>query len=355
VFCETWGVRVLVGLSGGVDSSVAAALLLEEGHDVVAATMKLWGGAGDSGCCSVGDVDDARRVAARLGIDHHVFNFAEEFEQRVVAPYAEAHALGRTPNPCIECNRHLKFRRFLDRAVRLGFEAVATGHHARIANDGPDGLPRLLRGHDAAKDQSYVLSMLTIRELSRVLLPVGELTKREVRARAAALGLPTAAKPDSQEVCFVAAGPGQGPRERFLGERIQLHPGRLVDRATGSLVGTVAGVELVTVGQRRRLGFSSLGRRYALEVDAASATVTVGSEDDLLIDEVELTERTWVASPLPVGAVVLAQASAHGRPRPVRLTDSGVRYIDGPDRRVAPGQTIALYTGGQVVGSGIAA
>jgi len=346
---------VLVGLSGGVDSSVAAALLLEEGHDVVAATMKLWGGAGDSGCCSVGDVDDARRVAARLGIDHHVFNFAEEFEQRVVAPYAEAHALGRTPNPCIECNRHLKFRRFLDRAVRLGFEAVATGHHARIANDGPDGLPRLLRGHDAAKDQSYVLSMLTIRELSRVLLPVGELTKREVRARAAALGLPTAAKPDSQEVCFVAAGPGQGPRERFLGERIQLHPGRLVDRATGSLVGTVAAVELVTVGQRRRLGFSSLGRRYALEVDAASATVTVGSEDDLLIDEVELTERTWVANPLPVGAVVLAQASAHGRPRPVRLTDSGVRYIDGPDRRVAPGQTIALYTGDQVVGSGIAA
>ena len=346
---------MLVGLSGGVDSSVAAALLLEEGHDVVAATMKLWGGAGDSGCCSVGDVDDARRVAARLGIDHHVFNFAEEFEQRVVAPYAEAHALGRTPNPCIECNRHLKFRRFLDRAVRLGFEAVATGHHARIANDGPDGLPRLLRGHDAAKDQSYVLSMLTIRELSRVLLPVGELTKREVRARAAALGLPTAAKPDSQEVCFVAAGPGQGPRESFLGERIQLHPGRLVDRATGSLVGTVAGVELVTVGQRRRLGFSSLGRRYALEVDAASATVTVGSEDDLLIDEVELTERTWVASPLPVGAVVLAQASAHGRPRPVRLTDSGVRYIDGPDRRVAPGQTIALYTGDQVVGSGIAA
>ena len=355
MFCETWGVRVLVGLSGGVDSSVAAALLLEEGHDVVAATMKLWGGAGDSGCCSVGDVDDARRVAARLGIDHHVFNFAEEFEQRVVAPYAEAHALGRTPNPCIECNRHLKFRRFLDRAVRLGFEAVATGHHARIANEGPDGLPRLLRGHDAAKDQSYVLSMLTIRELSRVLLPVGELTKREVRARAAALGLPTAAKPDSQEVCFVAAGPGQGPRERFLGERIQLHPGRLVDRATGSVVGTVAAVELVTVGQRRRLGFSSSGRLYALEVDAASAMVTVGSEDDLLIDEVELTERTWVASPLPVGAVVLAQASAHGRPRPVRLTDSGVRYIDGPDRRVAPGQTIALYTGDQVVGSGIAA
>ncbi len=347
--------RVLVGLSGGVDSSVAAALLLEEGHAVVAATMKLWGGAGDSGCCSVGDVEDARRVATRLGIDHHVFNFAEEFEERVVVPYAEAHALGRTPNPCIECNRHLKFRRFLDRAVRLGFEAVATGHYARVLNDGPDGLPRLLRGRDTAKDQSYVLSMLTVRELARVVLPVGELTKREVRARAAALGLPTAAKPDSQEVCFVAAGPGQGPREHFLAERIELHPGRLVDRGTGSVVGTVAAVELVTVGQRRGLGSSASGRRYALEVDSASATVVVGSKDDLLIDEVELTARTWVADALPVGSVVLAQASAHGRARRVSLTETGVRYLDGPDRRVAPGQTVALYAGDEVVGSGIAA
>ena len=354
VLCENWDVRVLVGLSGGVDSSVAAALLAEAGHDVVAATMKLWGGAGDSGCCSVGDVDDARRVAARLGIDHHVFNFSEEFDAKVVAPYAEAHALGRTPNPCIECNRHLKFRRFLDRAVRLGFEAVATGHHARIVSDGPEGLPRLVRGRDAAKDQSYVLSMLTVRELTRVLLPVGALTKQEVRARAAALGLPTAEKPDSQEVCFVAAGRGQGPRERFLAQRIELHPGRLVEHASGAVVGTVAAVELVTVGQRRGLGFSPSGRRYVLEVDAASATVRVGSEEDLLTDAVELTTRTWVASPLPVGAVVLAQASAHGRPRPVRLTETGVRYLGGPGRRVAPGQTVALYAGDEVVGSGIA-
>lgn len=347
--------RVLVGLSGGVDSSVAAALLLEQGHDVVAATLKLWGGAGDSGCCSVGDVDDARRVAARLGIDHHVFNFAEEFEQRVVAPYVEAHALGRTPNPCVECNRHLKFRRFLDRALRLGFDALATGHHARVTSDGRDDPPHLLRGHDLAKDQSYVLSMLTVRELSRLLLPVGELTKPEVRARARALGLPTAAKPDSQEVCFVAAGPGRGPRERFLHERIELHPGRLVDQATGEVVGTVSAVEMVTVGQRRGLGLSSAHRRFALEVDVASATVVVGSEDDLLTEGVELTARTWVTGPLPAGTVVLAQASAHGRPRPAELTDSGLRYLGGPDRRVAPGQTVALYAGDEVVGSGIAA
>jgi len=351
--CETGPVRVLVGLSGGVDSSVAAALLLEQGHDVAAATMKLWGGPSDSGCCSVADVEDARRVAACLGIEHHVFNFGDEFEQRVVAPYVEAHVLGRTPNPCVECNRHIKFRRFLDRAARLGFDAVATGHHARIKS-GPGGSPRLLRGRDSAKDQSYVLSMLTVAELALVLLPVGELTKLEVRARASALGLPTAAKPDSQEVCFVAAGSGPGPRRTFLSERIELHPGRLVDRATGAVVGTVPAVELVTVGQRRGLGISSSARRYALEVDAATATVVVGSENDLLTDNIPLTAVTWVSGPRAPGTVILAQASAHGRARPAVLTETGVRYLE-PDRRVAPGQTIALYEGDEVVGSGIAA
>jgi len=338
-----------------VDSSVAAALLLEQGHDVVAATMKLWGGSGDSGCCSVGDVEDARRVAACLGIEHHVYNFGEEFEQRVVAPYVEAHALGRTPNPCVECNRHLKFRRFLDRAVRLGFDAISTGHHARVARDGPDGgRPRLLRGRDAAKDQSYVLSMLTTAELARVLLPVGELTKSEVRARARASGLPTAAKPDSQEVCFVAAGPGTGPRRAFLGDRIELHPGRLIDRASREVVGLVPAVELVTVGQRRGLAVSASQRRYALEVDAASATVVVGSENDLLTEDIPLTAMTWVADPLAPGTVILVQTSAHGRARAAMLTETGVRYIE-PDRRVAPGQTVALYDGEEVIGSGIAA
>ena len=337
-----------------MDSSVAAGLLLEHGHEVVGATMKLWGGAGDSGCCSVGDVEDARRVAARLGIDHHVFNFSEEFEHMVVEPYAEAHARGRTPNPCIECNRHLKFRRFLDRALRLGFDAVATGHYARVAIDPATGDPRLLRGRDIAKDQSYVLSMLTVAELKRVRLPVGEMTKQEVRSRAVAMGLPTAAKPDSQEVCFVASGPGSGPRQRFLAERIELHPGRLVQGATGEVVGSVPAVELVTVGQRRGLGLSSPGRRYVLEVDASSATVVVGSENDLLTDHVELTERTWVHGPLAVGSLALAQSSAHGHARPVRLGETGVAYLEGPQRRVAPGQTVAIYLGEQVVGSGTA-
>jgi tRNA-specific 2-thiouridylase len=344
-------VRVLVALSGGVDSSVAAALLCADGHDVVGATMKLWGGASDSGCCSVSDVDDARRVADRLGIDHHVFNFTEEFEEHVVAPYASAHAAGLTPNPCIECNRHLKFRSFLDRATRLGYDAVATGHHAQVART--DGRPRLLRGADPVKDQSYVLSCLTERELERLVLPIGSLTKTEVRSVAASLGLVTAAKPDSQDVCFVLGGAGSSARERFLSDRMELHPGVVVDVASGEQVGTVPAVELVTVGQRRGLGGAGGERRFAVRVDVEHRRVEVGNECDLLGTGVSLTERTWVRSALPLGTAVLAQVSAHGRAFEAVVTSDGVGFA-APRRRVAPGQTVALYVGDEVVGAGIA-
>ena len=168
--------RVLVAMSGGVDSSVAAAVLAESGHEVVGATLKLWGGPSDNGCCSVADVEDARRVAGQLGIDHHVFNFTDAFESSVVGPYVSEHAAGRTPNPCIECNRRIKFGLLLDRSSRLGFDALATGHHARRAQDPETGVWRLCRGADTAKDQSYVLHMLGQAELARVLCPVGELT-----------------------------------------------------------------------------------------------------------------------------------------------------------------------------------
>jgi tRNA-specific 2-thiouridylase len=341
--------RVLVAMSGGVDSSVAAALVLEQGHDVVGATMKLWGGVSDSGCCSVADVEDARRVAQQLGVTHHVFNFTDDFDRHVVDPYVAAHAEGRTPNPCVECNRHLKFDRFLRRADQLGFDAVATGHHARVERDGA-GRWRLRRGADAAKDQSYVLYMLGQAELARVRLPVGDLTKVEVREHAARLGLRTADKPDSQDVCFITS---TGGRSQFLGDRLTLHPGRVVDE-TGADVGRVDAVELVTVGQRRGLGVGGGDRRYAVAVDVPTRTVRIGAAEELLTDGVAIDDLRWVDRAPAVGTAVTVQAGAHGRPRPAVFTGTGVQFVT-PHTRVAPGQSVVLYAGDDVVGGGIAA
>ncbi|MGI9034002.1 MAG: tRNA 2-thiouridine(34) synthase MnmA [Acidimicrobiales bacterium] len=337
--------RVLAAMSGGVDSSVAAALMAEQGHEVVGVTLKLWGGESDSGCCSVADVDDARRVAQQLGIDHWVFSFTDDFDDRVVEPYLAAHADGRTPNPCIECNRHLKFGRLLRRASQLGFDAVATGHHARIVDDG--GRHRLLRGADPLKDQSYVLYVLGQDELRRVRFPVGIMTKAQVRAEAAALGLPTADKPDSQDVCFVTTS---GGREALLSSRIALHPGRVVDTA-GAEVGRVDALELVTVGQRRGLGTGGGATRYALHVDTASRTVLVGDAADLLAESVALTELCWVDE--AVKGPVQVQSSAHGDTVEATFDGTIVRFAE-PRRRVAPGQSVVLYRGEEVMGGGIA-
>jgi tRNA-uridine 2-sulfurtransferase len=349
--------RVLVAMSGGVDSSVAAALLVEAGHDVVGATLKLWGGASDSGCCSVADVDDARRVAQQLGIDHHVFNLTDEFAATVVAPYIDAHARGRTPNPCIECNRSIKFDRLLERAGRMGFDLLATGHHARVTRQ---GVLRLRRGADAEKDQSYVLSMLGQGELARVIFPVGEMTKREVRARAGRLGLRTADKPDSQDVCFIGSAEG---RAGFLSRQLELHAADVVNGA-GEAVGSVEAVELVTVGQRKGMGHGTDGaRRYVVAVDVPSRRVTVGSAAEAVTSAISRRgpTLTWVDRPLEDGARAVAQVSAHGRPAPcsVRRTDGGmIVQFDVPQRPVAAGQTIALYDvlePDAVVGAGIAA
>jgi len=350
--------RVLVAMSGGVDSSVAAALLVEQGHDVVGATLKLWGGESDSGCCSVADVEDARRVAQQVGIDHHVFNLTEEFDRHVVSPYVAEHARGRTPNPCIECNRSLKFDRLLARAERLGFDRLATGHHARVTAN--TDVLRLRRGADPLKDQSYVLSMLGQDALARVLFPVGEMTKEEVREQAHRLGLRTAAKPDSQDVCFIGSTEG---RQGFLSGRTELHRADVVD-TEGRPAGSVEAVELVTVGQRRGMGHGTDGRRrYVTHVDVASRRVTVGSADDVLRSSVALARHslTWVDHPLVAGARAVAQVSAHGRPVPCTIEqgdDDMVVRFDDPQRPVAPGQTVALYDAldpDAVVGAGIAA
>ena len=356
--------RVLVAMSGGVDSSVAAARCVAAfGADaVVGATLKLWGGASDSGCCSVADVDDARRVADQLGIVHHVFNFADDFERHVVGPYVSGHAAGRTPNPCIECNRHLKFDRLLARAEALGFAAVATGHHARCERD-DRGTWHLLRGADDRKDQSYVLAMLGQAQLARTLLPLGQTTKDEVRAEAARLGLRTADKPDSQDVCFIRSDTG---RAAFLGERIPLRPGRLVDHETGADLGTVEAVELVTVGQRRGMGHGTDGRRrFVTAVDPVAGTVAVGPPEAAYATHLALGTVTWVDAPPPSDAdgamAVLAQCSAHGPAHEAtarRVPDGLAVSFAAPQRRVAPGQTVALYDPDRperVLGSGVVA
>jgi tRNA-specific 2-thiouridylase len=346
-------VKVLLAMSGGVDSSVAGALLLDDGHDVVGVTMKLWGGDSDTGCCSVSDVDDARRVAQQLDIDHLVFNFGADFDAHVVEPYVRDHRRGVTPNPCIECNRHVKFDRLLERAEQLGFDAVATGHHARIGRTS-DGRYTLERGADAAKDQSYVVHMLGQRALARTLFPVGAFEKADLRRRAAEMGLRTAGKPDSQDVCFITSDRG---RETFLGDRIGLRPARVVDRA-GQECGRVEAVELVTIGQRRGLGLPGGGpKRYVVDVDTDAAVVVVGDDVDLDVAATNVANVSWVDG--VVDGDLLVQCSAHGRAMPARVTAAGdgveVEWAT-PARRIAPGQSVVFYSDDdrRVLGGGIA-
>jgi tRNA-specific 2-thiouridylase len=330
-------------MSGGVDSSVAAALLLERGHEVVGATLKLWGGASDSGCCSVADVDDARRVAQTLGIDHHVFNYTEEFERHVVTPFVEGQLAGRSPNPCIECNRHVKFDLLFERAARLGFDAVATGHHARVEER--DGAPVLVRGADDAKDQSYVLGYLRQEQLARLMLPIGHLHKSAVRAEAERLGLRTWDKPDSQDVCFIEASKG---RESFLRQRASLTTATIVDRASGEVLGESPAAELMTVGQRRGVRPGLDGeRRYVASVDLAARRVEVGRLEDVLVRELALegSSLTFARTPLDDEQRVLVQCSAHGSALAATLRHDGRWWLvlDAPARPVAPGQSVVLY------------
>ncbi len=337
---------VMVAMSGGVDSSVAAALLLDAGHEVVGVTMKLWGGPSDNGCCAVSDVEDARRVADHLGIEHHTFNFGDDFERDVVGPYVADHAAGRTPNPCIECNRHLKFDRLFRRADALGFATIATGHHARIVDAA--GGPRLARGADPAKDQSYVLHVLGTPVLERLLLPVGTITKADVRRLAADLDLRTATKPESQDVCFITSEHG---RKSFLGDRIALKPARVVDRS-GVQVGAVDSIELVTIGQRKGLGMAGgTDPRYVIDVDPEAQVVTVGESHDRLVQHSPLESWEWVSD--PIETMVEVQCSAHGAPAPAQIGAGRVEWIE-PHRRIAPGQSVVAYVDDVVVGGGLA-
>lgn len=341
--------RVFAAMSGGVDSSVAAALLVEAGHDVVGVTMQLLpSGDFEGGCCSTSAVRDARRVCDALGIPHYTLNVREEFRRDVIEPFSDAYATGRTPNPCIECNDRVKFAELWRRAAQQGADYLATGHYARIARHA-DGSLWLARGLDPAKDQSYFLYRTTAEQLSRTLFPVGELTKTRVRELAAERGLPTAATPESQEVCFV---PADDVRAYVGASRpCAVAPGPIVDTA-GRRIGTHNGIAGYTVGQRRGLGVAAPDPLYVVAIDAATNTVTVGTSAELDVCHVRCSSVVWRGTAeMRVGVQVRYRQEPVGA---VARLEGGdlVLDLDEPVRGVAPGQAAVCYNEDEVVGGG---
>jgi tRNA-specific 2-thiouridylase len=344
--------KVLVAMSGGVDSSVAAALMLEAGHDVVGVTLKQWQGPNGemptSGCCTVSDAEDARRVAAQLGIPYYVLDYTEEFREAVVDRFGAGYLAGRTPNPCVECNRRVRFHALLDRARELGCAALATGHHARVQRGG-DGRFRLMAGRDRGKDQSYVLHMLGQAELSSVLLPVGELTKSEVRSKAAVLGLRTADKPDSQDICFV-----DGDYRDFLTRYFpdSARAGDIVD-GDGEVVGRHDGTAGFTIGQRRGLGVAAGEPRYVVAIRPDTSTIVIGPREELRIAGVRVEDVTWVAGRPPASPVVEVKVRYRAGVVPALVSEVGLQWhvwFDG--EAAAPGQAAVFYNGDEVLGGG---
>jgi len=351
---------VVVAMSGGVDSSVAAALLQEQGYQVIGATLKLWcyGETAPSGrtCCSLEDIADARAVAQRLGIHHVVLDMQGDFDRHVIAPFVASYLNGETPNPCVECNTHLKFGQLLAFADQVGAEYLATGHHARRGH-GPDGEPAVLRAADRGKDQSYVLWGVSSAVLARVLLPVGELSKAEVRAVAERIQLEVARKPDSQDICFVQAGHyGDFVRAR-AGDRIR--PGPIVDR-DGQVIGEHQGLIDFTVGQRRGLGLGGgRDRSYVIAIDPETNTVRIGERAELGARAVRLRSVNWQRGRPPQAGEELElqvrSASAPGRAR-VRVVGAELALeLAAPVFGVVAGQSGVLYAGERVLGGGVIA
>ena len=355
---------VAMAMSGGVDSSVAAALLLRQGRKVVGVTMNLFSLPKEEcvrddlkSCCGWKAQEDANRVAVGLGIPHFVVDFRREFERSVIEDFGREYARGRTPNPCIRCNRYLKFGLLLERAGALGAETVATGHYARASFDKGTGRWLLRKGADADKDQSYFLYSLTQAQLARALFPVGELAKTEVRRLAAEFGLPTARKGESQEICFVP----DGDYPRFLRERFPeaFRPGPIVDK-TGKVIGRHDGIGRFTVGQRSGLGIAAPRPLYVLAVDAATNTVVAGENRDLARTRLLVEEMNWISiealrAPRPV-KVKVRYRQAEAPALIVPEADGSVRVeFETPQRAIAPGQAAVFYDGDVVVGGGLIA
>ena len=349
---------VIVAMSGGVDSSVAALLLKEQGYEVIGVTMRLWSIQRDDApptskrCCSVEDVEDARRVCQVIGARHYFMNFEREFQEHVVDYFVQEYDRGRTPHPCLACNDKIKFDFLLRRATFLDADYIATGHYARIRPNGR-GL-KLIKGKDERKDQSYVLFTLGQPELRRLLLPVGEYAKDEIRQFAADAGLPVADKPDSQEICFIP----DGDYRKFVGDRAKPRPGDLVD-TQGTRLGKHPGIQFFTVGQRRGLGLAGNtgAPRYVVKIDPETNQVVLGSEEDLLrrtlwASEVKYMSGVAPEGPMEVGAKIRYKAVLS----PATLTPhdgwAEIRFHE-PQRAITPGQAVVFYTGDEVVGGGM--
>ena len=349
------GKKALIAMSGGVDSSVAAYLTKEAGYDCIGVTMKLYdnediGMEQEKTCCSLSDIEDARSVAVKLGIPYYVFNFKADFKEKVIDNFIESYRCGMTPNPCIECNRHLKFAHLWQKARELQCDVVVTGHYARITEDGQGY--HLLKGKDSAKDQSYVLYSLTQEQLAHTCFPLGGYTKEEIRRIAEEQGFFNAAKKDSQDICFIPDGDYRSFIEKTTGQSSQ--PGDFVDK-DGNVLGTHKGYYCYTIGQRRGLGISAPQSLYVTEIRPEENKVVLGSNDDLFHSHLTADNFNWIEEVRP-DEVIKARIRYHQVEKEAiaRVTQDGRVEVDflEPQRAITKGQSVVLYRGDAVVGGG---